>query len=1055
MQTPLSKIFPASPQQQGIWFHALSKPASYWNVVDFRSFSGILESAVIKKAFDQVISRHSGLRTNFLFQDDSLFQVIREEYDLDEIVEFSTHQNLGELKNHKYLESMIAEGENQVFDLQSGPLLSCKVIQFPSKVFILITMHHIIHDVASLQIFWQDLMDNYNLIKQGHETKDLQVPRQYHEYSENQHAYFQTEKYQAQKEIELGKLAEGIQDLNLGFYVSAENASLVQEERYLSKELVHDIRSFALKNRVVFSAVFQLAYFMLLREYSGKTSLFIANTTSGRGMAKRAERETMGLFANRLIHSLQIPEQSCIKDLLKELNKDIIRTFENNVPFEDLMRDSHFLQKHGLEKIQAGFNLIKLPRKRPRFMGLEEELEVKLKHAISPNSQYDIFLTLIEQDDEFRVRLDLTCEPEFQAMTDLMLDKYVKILETCLHQPETKMGDLALHTSMERECLTNLNDTQIAFPKELSFLDLFAEQVKKTPYEVALISGKSTLNYQELDQQSTRLARYLNKQGIHAESIVGICLERTPEMLIGILGILKAGGAFLPMDTVYPADWKASVLSDAGISYVLTMSDVELPLDSLGVSAILLDLCQNDIDRASCEELSTKPDAHALAYVIYTSGSTGKPKGVMIEHAALFNFLLSMKNLLNPTPGFSLLSMTTFSFDICYLELFLPLIMGGKVILANSAESKDGLLLHELITKYQPDFMQSTPSGWQMILDSAPDKLWGMQVLSGGEPIKANIKDLLFKRGAEKVWNLFGPTETTIWSTAQELKADEKISIGRPIGNTSIYILDKKGKPLPLGRKGYLFIGGSGLARGYLNRAKLTQKRFVFPSFAPKERLYFTGDIARVLPSGEIEFWGREDEQVKIRGHRVELGEIENILLSHDSVKACSVLANQDTNASMRLVAYVIPQENLNIKRLKDFLKQKLPVYMIPGVWIEMKKFPLTLNGKVDKKSLPDPDFNHLTHGNIHPPITEIQKKIAKIWQKLLNLKEIGIYDNFFEIGGHSLIATRVLAAIREEFSISIPIKIFFELKQIHGIAQYLELVEKVDQKGEYEVINI
>lgn len=1055
MQNPTKITTPASIQQQGIWFHALSGAASYWNVVDFRLFKGQLDEWVVRQAWDRVIQKHSALRTNFIFQEDSLFQVISEEYQLDKIIQVEYPKIQSEAEIQPYLNSKITHEKNHVFDLESDSLFTCQLINFPSHVCILISIHHIIHDVASLQILWQELSANYNSILESGQVHNSHTLKQYYQYSQRQKAYLESEIYQAQKHAETLKLSQGIPDLNLAFYADREKATLFQQERRFPEQLVQDIKSFSLRNRVLFSSVFQLAFFILLQEYATNHFFLIANTVSGRGRGKLNEQGTIGLFANRLIHALQIKKDSRLRDLLQTVSDDISTALRNNVPFEDLMRDSHFSKKHGLTQIQAGFNMIKLLADRPQFRGLEEETHIEIEHPGRPNIPYDVFLAVIEKPGEFTIRLDLLSDPEFHPLLDLMLDKYIEILKYCLHKPDASIKELNLLTEKETQLLERFNDTQVDFPEDLTLLEFFEEHTKKFGHQVALISRNTKFTYGELDRKSNRLARYLQDFGIGEESIVGICLDRTPEMLIGILGVIKAGGAFLPMDPSYPIEWKEYVLLDANISCILSKSTIDLPQNLSKTPKIFLDLDQSIIDQESSLQLETKPNSKALAYVIYTSGSTGKPKGVMIEHKALLNFLLSMKELLQPEIGSRMLSATTFSFDIFYLELFLPLISGGQVILASTEESKDGHLLHELISRHKPDFIQSTPSGWQMILDSSPNMLTDIQILSGGEPILASLKDILFRRGAAKVWNLFGPTETTIWSTAQELKPSENISIGKPIANTKIQILDGAGNMLPLGKKGYLYIGGKGLAREYLNRNDLTREKFVFPSLAPDERFYFTGDIARWLPTGKLEFWGREDEQVKIRGHRVELGEIEHVLSTHDSIKSCSVLVRKDENHAQRLIAYVIPRGTLDVKRVQAYLNQKLPAYMVPAVWIEMKNFPLTLNGKVDKKSLPNPNFNEMSNAHLHPPITNTEHKIAAIWENLLNLNQIGIYDNFFELGGHSLIATRVLASIRKEFSISIPLKVFFDLKEIHGIAQYIDLIEKVNYQGEYEVIDI
>ena len=544
---------------------------------------------------------------------------------------------------------------------------------------------------------------------------------------------------------------------------------------------------------------------------------------------------------------------------------------------------------------------------------------------------------------------------------------------------------------------------------------MFEVQVERTPDAVAVVFEDEQLTYRELNQRANQLAHYLVSLGVQPEVLVGICVERSLKMLIALLAILKAGAAYVPLDPAYPQERIAYILEDAQISVLLTQQHLMAQLPKHQAKAICLDSDWNNIAQENQNNLVNKVTSENLAYVIYTSGSTGKPKGVQIQHDAVVNFLTSMSQ----TPGITerdiFLSVTTITFDIAALELYLPLIVGARVVVASREVASDGVQLLAKLAESGATIMQATPATWRMLLEAGLSKM-SLKILCGGEALPHNLSQQLLER-CDSLWNLYGPTETTIWSAVYRVKREDGVAyVGSAIANTQIYILDKYLNPVPIGITGELYIAGDGLARSYFNRRELTAEKFIPNPFSskPGARLYKTSDLARYLPDGNIEFIGRIDHQVKIRGFRIELGEIEAVISQHSDVQTVVVLVSEDENGNKRLVAYlVLEQQRTHLKSsdLRNYLEEKLPHYMVPSTFVILESLPLTPNGKVDRKALPKSDQTQLELAATYvAPRHSIEQILAEIWSEVLGLKQIGIHDNFFELGGDSILTIQVIS---------------------------------------------
>lgn len=620
-----------------------------------------------------------------------------------------------------------------------------------------------------------------------------------------------------------------------------------------------------------------------------------------------------------------------------------------------------------------------------------------------------------------------------------------------------------------------INDILSGLPKHslksevsenITILDLFEAQAQRFPQAIALSfipqanAVAQSVSYQQLDEQSNQLSHYLQTLGVGPEILVGICLERSIDMVIALLGVLKAGGAYIPLDPAHPKDRLAAIIDDAKAPVLLTYQCFAENLPKNWTHLVCLDY---GADRTAILQGSTNPPqntskksiAENLAYIIYTSGSTGKPKGVQIQQHSLTNLLLSMRQ----QPGFSaqdtLLAITTLSFDIAGLEIFLPLISGGKIILTSREVAADGIQLLALLESCGATMLQATPITWQILLEAGWQNKTHIKALCGGETLHHELAERILLH-VDSLWNMYGPTETTIWSTIYRVTSGNHqrsatIPIGTAIAKTQTYILDHSLTPLPTGQPGDLYIGGAGVARGYLNRPALTADCFIPDPFSPLPgaRLYKTGDLARYLPDGAIEFIGRADYQVKIHGFRIELGDIEAALIQHPAVKQAVVLARQDFVAEKRLVAYIVLQFDnaISARELRQHLIARLPRYMVPQIFVFLQEFPQTLNGKINRLALPAPTNEDLQITNdFAAPSSIAEQKLAELWAEVLQIESISIHDNFFDLGGHSLLATRLITKIRSSFAIELPLDSLFTTPTIASLADYIETIQWAGQ---------
>ena len=601
------------------------------------------------------------------------------------------------------------------------------------------------------------------------------------------------------------------------------------------------------------------------------------------------------------------------------------------------------------------------------------------------------------------------------------------------------------------ENTNSFNDTVAEYPRGKALPHFINECAKKYANKVAIKFHGRNLTYKEIYESSNKLAKILIDNGIKPGDIIGLALDRSPEMIISLLAILKSGAAYIPLDPEYPKDRVEFMLDDSSAKILITSKKYHNHFAST-TSEILIEDALEKFGSYTGDEPLVEVTGDDLAYVLYTSGSTGKPKGVQIRHFNLVNFLLSMQKQPGMTASDKILTVTTISFDIAGLELYLPLICGAEITLTNSDTAKDGRILFDMVKNDGITFMQATPYTWRMMLEAGWEKLLPLKILCGGEALPKDLVGKLTARTSQ-LWNMYGPTETTIWSTVKLIESGDDITIGKPIDNTQVYIVDENLNNLTDGSTGEIIIAGDGVAAGYLNRPELTAERFIDNSFSdkPGDKMYRTGDLGRYKDNGDIVCLGRMDHQVKVRGYRIELEEIEHTLVKETNIKQAVVIAREDVPGDPRLVGYVVLEEDgdidlkTKIHNWQQALLAVLPEYMVPDDFMVMSAIPITPNGKIDRKALPKPDYNAITRlGEYVAPRTEIEKQVAEIWQELMGLEKISIYDNFFELGGRSLVAVQIMAQIEKLTGKRLPLATLFE----HSTIEKLSFVLKVDSKS-------
>ena len=1025
--------YPLSFAQQRLWFLDQLEPDSpAYNIPMAIRFSGALDAGALEQSLNEIVRRHEVLRTTFSVVDEQPVQIIAPTLSLTLPV-----VNLGgfpEAEREAQAMRLATEEAQRLFDLTQGSLLRTTLLRLGEEHHILLlTMHHIVSDGWSRGIFIRELSVLYEAFSTGKPSPLPELPIQYADFAVWQREWLQGEVLETQLSYWKQQLTGSPSLLNLPTdrpRPAIQTYRGARQSVTLPKSLTKAVKSLSQQEKVTLFMTLLAAFKVLLYRYTGEEDILVGTPIANRN---RVEIEDLiGFFVNTLVLRSNLSGEIAFRELLGRVREAALDAYTHqDLPFEKLVAELRLERNQSYSPLfQVMFVLQNVPRGALELSGLT----VSRMRVDSGTAKFDLALSIAEEAEGLRAVFEYNTDLFDATTIERMMGHYQTLLEGIITDPDRRISFLPLLMEAERhQMLVEWNDTQADYPRDSCVHQLFEAQAERTPDAVAVVLEDRQLTYRELNIRANQLAHYLQALGVEPEVLVGICVERSLEMVVGILGVLKAGGAYLPIDPSYPGERLAFMLEDAQVRALLTQERLIARFPLLETQIVCLDTGWNNIIRQREDIPSSGVTPENLAYVIYTSGSTGRPKGVMIEHQAICDRLHWAQTYLPLTTEGRLLQRASFCFDVSVREIFWPLMVGARLIMLPPDRHHDISYIVKLIAKFQITAIRFEPSLLHLFLDeSGLDTCTCLKsVICSGEALSYELQDRFFARLDVPLHNIYGPTETTITATAWICKREGHhriVAIGRPITNTQIYLLNRDLQPVPVGVPGELHIGGVGLARGYHNRPELTAEKFIPNPFSDEQgaRIYKTGDLARYLRDGNIEFLGRLDHQVKIRGFRIELGEIETVMEQHPAVREVVVLAREDEPGDKRLVAYVVPNEapsptvsELRPQELRHFLKQKLPDYMVPSIFVMLDTLPLTPNGKVDRRALPAPDRTRpdLEEAFVAPR-TPMESLVAEVWQEALGVDQVGVYDNFFDLGGHSLLAMQVIAKLEKELGL-------------------------------------
>ena len=1030
---------PLSFAQQQVWVHSqISPDLPIYNEPFTVRRTGALDVAALERVLTEIIRRHEAWRTVFPEVNGQPVQVVQAAPDSFTLPQFDL-RSLGVAERAAEALRLAAQDAQRPFDLAKGPLLRAKLVRLADQEYRLyLTLHQIILDgVTAYNVLLPELVALYEAFSNGKPSPLAELAFQHADYASWQRQWLTEEKLAQQLGYWREQLAGDLPVLELPTDRPRPATQTFRGAMYplqVPKAVVERVRGFAQREGATLFMGMLAGFYAVLHRYTGQDDILMGSLTAsrkGEGVDK-----LLGYFVNPVVLRAHFDGNPSFRELLGRVRQTVLDALaHDDVPFEYLVETLH--PQRDLSRNPLFQIMLSLEPPMPPLNGWSmTQFDVG-----SGASKFDLYLDL--DDREEGIIGPVTFNPDLfdEETIGRMVEHWQRLLEAAVADPTCRISQLPLLApSEQQQLLVEWNDTASAQP-QLCSPALFEAQAERTPEAVAVEDETSSLSYRELNRRANQLAQYLRSLGVGPEKLVGICTSRSQQMMVALLGVLKAGGAYVPLDPTYPQERLAFMLQDSGIEVLITEQSLVAGLPPSSAHVLCLDRDEARLAEQSAENLPAQAQLENLAYVIYTSGSTGRPKGVQISHGALVNLLLSMQQEPGLRSDDRLLAVTTLSFDIAALELFLPLMTGARLVLASAETARDGARLNRRLQQAGITVMQATPATWRLLLETGWQGNANLRVWCGGEALSRELAEQLLPR-CESLWNMYGPTETTIWSAVGRIESGTgPVRIGLPVANTEFYVLDANLQLLPLGVPGELHIGGQGLARGYLHQAELTQQKFIAHPFRTEagRRLYKTGDLVRRLKDGRLEFLGRMDEQVKVRGFRIELGEIETALAEHAAVKAAVVEARVDGSKEKQLVAYVIAQGTVSAEELRTALSQRLPEYMVPSQFVFLTAFPLTPNGKVNRRALPGPEpVVTVMAGQQIQPRDEREKKLAEIWEAVLGVSPIGIQQNFFDLGGHSLLAAKIISQIEKTFGTRLSLAQIFRAPTVEQLAALL-----------------
>lgn len=1034
------KAVPVSFAQERLWLlQQIDRLGSTYNLTSIIRLVGTLDLGALEQSLATLVDRHEALRTRFALVDSEPVQIIDPAgsfaLSIEDCSGLQTDERAAAVKARAHALA------RQPFDLAEGPLFRAQVIREDVRNHVVvIAVHHIISDGWSMQVLLREAGALYAAFSRGRPSPLPALPIQYADYALWQRHWLRGKVLEGQVDYWRKRLDGAPATLELPTDRARPNVQSFRGATVrfaVSRELTDQLNELARAEGVTLFMLLLAALNVVLSRWSGQRDIVVGTPIAGR--THRDVEPLIGLFVNMLALRVDLRGDPTFAELLARVKEASLGAYAHqDLPFEKLVAELQPVRDLSRQPLfQVLFALQNVPREKLQLEGLRARRIAEN----DPMAKLDVSLYLHETVEGIEGFLEYATDL-FDARTiDRIASHYHVVLAAIVTAPKARLSELPVLTEQERQsAIVDWNDTRADYPQNKCLHQLFSEQASLTPDAVAVMFEGGQLSYAELDRRSNQLARYLHGRGVGSESIVGLCIDRSLEMVVGLLGILKSGGAYLPLDPNYPPNRLTYMVSDARIRMIVTQSALTGLFPELDTASfVALDTTQDEINAQSCEPLSNQAFPENIAYVIYTSGSTGRPKGVAIQHRAVINLLFALKRRIGMAQAEVLLAVTRLSFDMSVPEYYLPLTNGAAVALQSRKTASDGGLLSEALGQSNALMMQATPTSWRLLLESGWRPRAGFRIWCGGEMLPSDLAAELLATGVE-VWNLYGPTETTVWSTVARLTTHECLSVGAPLANTKVFVLNDDFNPVPPGLAGEIFIGGDGLARGYLGRGGLTGERFVPSPFGDGDRLYRTGDIGRWRGTGELECLGRNDHQVKIRGYRIELGEVEAALRELGCVGQAVVVVREDEPGDKRLVAYIVSggEPAPDSGWLRSVLKTRLPDYMVPSVYVVLRSLPLTPNGKIDRIALLGRDIAKAELAEYVGPRTPLEGALSAIWCDVLKVSRVSVCSNFFESGGHSLLAMRVVARINSAFNLDLSMRSIFEAQTISMLADHI-----------------
>ena len=1024
-----------SPAQERLWFLEQINPGDLsLNIARAVTIKSVLDRDLLRQCLRQIVSHHESLRTTFATTqlyagvDSRPVQLVGDAADI--CIEFV---DIGNDAND--LRHLLREKSRRSFDLSLGPLIRATLVNVAEQSHVLlIVAHRIIADDESLKILLRELFRTY--AAGSNPTVLRPLPLQYCDYATRQLNLMESNAARTAIEYWRQTLAGAPAAIELPSYrlKPGLHTGAGAITTRLNKTLVSSLRALSDGQQVSLRTTLLGAFAVLLSRYGSHNDLVV-----GLEISNRQDQEVQNLIgpvANLLPLRIDPSPHETFAALATRLQVTVLdgeaRAF---IPFEKL-----------LDELNVERNLNRPPLVQVTFSHRDADdlrfeagpIAIEEFEFDTGFNNFELTLEVVERAEELECRFGYDAEIYSHVMIERMAEHFKVLLSALVAEPEKRIGALPLLTAREREqVLVHWNQTAVDYPPKQSIQQLFEEQVARTPKAVAVVDQRYSLTYEELERRANQLARRLRREGVGPESLIAVCLERTTELLVALLGILKSGGAYVPLDPSYPQPRLQFMLEDSAAAVVLTEQKLTARLPRHSAKQICLDEEREQLSAENDERLPSLNLPQSLAYVIYTSGSTGRPKGVAIAHHSTVTLLQWAQTVYSRADLANVLASTSVCFDLSVYELFLPLSVGGRVVIA-----ADALQLASGEGQTELTLINTVPSAIAELLrlKGIPESVRVVNL--AGEPLPQTLVQQLYEQKTiERVYDLYGPSEDTTYSTFALRSPSGTATIGRPIANTQVYLLDASLQPVPIGVPGELYLGGAGLARGYLQRPELTAEKFIPNPFGtPGTRLYRTGDLARYLEDGNLQYLGRSDQQVKVRGYRIELGEIETTLRTHPTIRDVAVTARE-----RKIVAYVVrsPEGETDSAKLaydwREFLSSRLPAYMVPAFFVLLDRLPLTPSGKIDRRALPAPEESHaLCSKNLIAPRDTLEEQLVKLWTKILQANAISVTDNFFELGGDSLLAARLFAHIHNRFGKNLPLATLFSSPTIEQLANVL-----------------